>query len=670
MITKAATDVVSTLASFSILKSLSDEEKYKSPYQILREFITYIVCSESLRTFSAVEIKNFLTEYFEFNIPEAVVKTALKRIDGVTLTNGEYSANLSEINSISDFEKKKKEADEYTTSIIQLLSKYISEKGSGLSTKEEILTQKLADFLIEDHPDHANEYTEIIGEFILKNEKNEDIQRGLNKIREGSILYIGLSHNIGEIGSITKTLSLYLSTEILSSLAGYNGSVYQQFANDFYDQVCSANVGGKKNVTLYYFSETKEEIDNFFYAAKQIVNGQKIDLLKSPAMSEITNGCKTSTDVDIKQSDFYYKLHREYGIKEDPHDNYYGEDMFSTNLESWECGDETDGKNKKEMALKFVSHINKLRNGECPRNDIESEYLIVTNAKTTLLISKEQSDRIKNEKGLESICNFAVSMDRITSLLWYKLGKGFSKKQFPKSIAALLKARIVLSSSIAKNAEKVFSDVKNKYQAGEIEADQVAARIITIRNKMLLPENLQPEDIDEIMDFSPEYLRIYEEQVKQTRKKLEEKDKLIEDIKEEKDRQNFERNAQIASKNEVIENQKEENERLCEELNQYKQIVEDDNAKKAYRKNVVLFVWSILWKAIAIIIISWLITKLESYPNLKFLKNVLIAIDALATICALFSVVKKDRRKYFPKDRKKNRKDDHKNHHTDQKDTK
>ena len=78
---------------------------------------------------------------------------------------------------------------------------------------------------------------------------------------------------------------------------------------------------------------------------------------------------------------------------------------------------------------------------------------IVTNSKATLMISKEQVDSIKAEENLDNLCSFAVSLDRITSLLWYKLGNGFSKKTFPSSVSAILKARAVLSASIAKNAE-------------------------------------------------------------------------------------------------------------------------------------------------------------------------------------------------------------------------
>ena len=36
------------------------------------------------------------------------------------------------------------------------------------------------------------------------------------------------------MASITKPLTLYLGTEILFSLAGYNGEIFHQFACDFF----------------------------------------------------------------------------------------------------------------------------------------------------------------------------------------------------------------------------------------------------------------------------------------------------------------------------------------------------------------------------------------------------------------------------------------------------
>lgn len=643
------TNTTSIMASFATIKSLSDAKQYQSPYQILREFISYIILRDSLYSFSAIEMKNRLSSHFCFSIPEAIIKTALKNLPGATLANGIYDISQDEVCTDSLFEKTKTESDEYESHIIQLLSEYISVRTSNNMISAETLSQELTNFLVEDAPSQSTKYSELIGEFVLKNEENKEIQDGLNKIREGSILYIGLSHSIGETGSITKPLTLYLGTEILFSLVGYNGEIFQQFADDFFAQVRTANSGKTPKIYLRYFSEIKKEIDEFFETASEIVEGKRRYLLDKPAMKAITDGCSTAADVDVKKADFYHIIRYSFGIAEDPTSNYYSEEYFTSNLESFDYDDEDDKRKKKETAIKLISHINKLRNGCRFHNDIESEHIIVTNTKATLLISKDVSDNIKETEGLGSICNFAVSLDRITSLLWYKLGNGFSKAKFPSSVSAVLKARIVLSASIAKNAEREFVKVKKEYADGLIDNDQVAARIITLRNKPVLPEDLQGDDIDEMMDFTPEYLSRYEEQVKNDKKALREKETVIETLKADAERRLTEKDKTIVAQANAIKNSSEENALLRNELNKYYQQEEAALRKKNRRRNVIRFIWSIVWKLVVLAGLTALAIYLESKCNSKIPAYISMGVNAVGVIYTLWSALKKDKEKYLKK---------------------
>lgn len=637
----------SIMASFATLKSLSDAKQYKSVYQILSEFINHIIISDSLHSFSAVEMKNLLNSHFCFSIPEAVVKTALKNVHGAILTNGIYTISKTEMCTDELFEKAVKESDEYETCIIQQLYEYISVRTDNTTISEETLSKELACFLVDDESLHSAKYSELIGEFVLKNEQNKDIQEGLNKIREGSILYIGLSHSIGETGSITKPLTFYLGTEVLFSLAGYNGEIFQQFADDFFAQVRIANSGKEKKITLHYFSEIKKEIDDFFEIASEIVEGRRHRLPDKPAMKVITDGCHTATDIDVKKSDFYHKLQYAFGITEDPQDNYYGEENFTSNLESFDYDDEDDKKKKKETAVKLISHINKLRKGSRFHSDIESEHIIVTNTKAILLISQELSEKIKTTEGLDKICNFAISLDRITSLLWYKLGNGFSKNDFPSSVNAALKARIVLSASIAKNAEREFAKIKKEYADGLIDDDQATSRIITLRNKPVLPEDLQGDDIDEIMDFTPEYLSRYEEQVKKNENDLKEKEEVIEKLKADSVRKLSEKDETIAAQAIAIKDSSEENALLRDELNKYHQKEAEALRKKNRRRNILRFVWSIVWKLGILVGITALAIYVESKYNSKILTYISMSVDVAGIPYTLWSAMKRDKEKYL-----------------------
>ena len=643
--TTQKTDATSILASFATLKSLTDAKKYQNPYQILREFIDYVIFSDSLYSFSAIEMKNRLNSHFCFSIPEAVIKTSLKYMPGATLSDGTY--NISNIETYSDtlFEEAKKESSEYESRIIQMLSEYIYFR-TGNTINKQKLSQELANFLVED-VSSSTMNSELIGEFVLKNEKDKEIQEGLDKIREGSILYMGLSYSIAETGSITKPLTLYLGTEVLFSLTGYNGEIFQQFADDFLTQVRMANSGKAKKITLRYFSEIKKEIDEFFGTAGEIVEGKRHRLLDKPAMKAITNGCHTAADVDVKKSDFYYKLQYNFGITQDPQDNYYDEKFFSNNLESHNYDEE------KETSVKLISHINKLRKGKHFNSDIESEHIIVTNAKVTLLTSKEMSEKIKTTDGLGNICNFAISLNKITSLLWYKLGNGFSKTSFPSSVNTALKARVVLSASIAKNAEKEFTKIKKDYTDGLIDSEQVAARIITLRNKPVFPEELQGDDIDEIMDFTPEYLSRYEEQVKKEQKDLKEKEQIIETLKADTERKLSEKDETILAQENMIKNSSEENALLRDELNKYRQQEAEILRKKEYRQNILRFIWSIVWKLGILVTATALAIYLENRYNLKFLSYISLCVDSIGIIFTIWSALKNDKEKHLKNTSKK-----------------
>lgn len=273
--------------------------------------------------------------------------------------------------------------------------------------------------------------------------------------------------------------------------------------------------------------------------------------------------------------------------------------------------DEYDKKRKRETAIKLISHINKLRNGNRYSNDIDSGYIIITNTKVILLISKEQADIIKEKEGIDNVCNFAVSLDRITSLLWYKLGKGFAGKSFPSSVDAALKARIVLSSSIAKNAEKAFTELKKQYEDGTITEDQVAARIIALRNKPRLPEDLQGDDIAEIMDFSPEYLSRYEEQFKNAQKALKEKDELVKTIRADATKRIAEMDATIASQGSAIKEKDDENAKLRETIEAYKRRDDEVAKKKESRKRKRKFRLSIAFRLFLIVFITGIIIALK-----------------------------------------------------------
>ena len=629
----------SILASFSTMKSLVDAQQYQSPYQILAEFIQYIIIKSNLHSFTAIEMKNRLFEVFGFDIPEAVVRTTVRGLQFVKTENRIYHVNPIELKDNSAFEEMKAVAEANNTDIIDLLIAFAQETDPSSAIWADALTQEFIAYLLDDQQSTAaGKYTDLIGRFILKNESDEKIQSALTAIREGSILYIGLNHNISETGSLRKPLTLFLGTEVLFSLYGYNGEIYKQLAQDLYDQIKAANVGTKR-ITLRYFSEVKKEIDDFFASAELIVDGKQL-LFDTVAMKAIINGCSTAGDVKVKKADFFHVLQCSYGIMEDDRSSYYENTDDQYNLESLSVDPQ------QYDSIKFISHINKLRKGRIYPYDLDAEYLIVTNSGITLRASREQVERVMKEQAVDSACDYAVSVERLTNILWYKLGNGLGRKEYPNNVNAVLKARMLLASKISQNISKLYMETRAQYRAGVITEDQLASRIITLRKKPITPEELTAETIEDSLDFSLEYLTRYEEEVNRNKEALQEKEHLLQVLSDQKDRVISEKDGALAEKEQLIQAQQDRNAELEAELAEYRRKDKEKEQKRINRKKIVHLAFGIIWKlvvvALLVIIAAWICSKV----NASYTNAVGIVVGLIGAIPVVVSFLKSDLKKY------------------------
>lgn len=622
-------NTVSILASFATLKELNDSKKYINSYQILSDFITYIICDQHIVSFSATEMKQKISDIFGFNLPEAVVKTTSKHLSFIKKENGIFIVDRSLIKIDPSLSIMLSLAERKSAKIINELTNFVVEKCPGKEVKIDEVTKDLIAFLIDDPQKSCADYTDLISEFILLHESDEQTQKSLDSIREGSILYIGLNYNINETGSLRKPLTLYLDTEVLFSLVGYNGIIYETLAKDFYSLVYNANIKDKK-ISLRYFTRVKKEIDDFFKSAESIVKGGTYYFDK-PAMKSIVNGCSSVSDVIIKKSDFYHLLQYSFGIIEEDEKDYYSKENHPYSLESLEHTDPQE-----EEGWKFISYINILRKGKISYNNIDSEHLLVTNTGHILKTSQIQSKRLKEEYQLEHISDFAVSLDMITNILWYKLGNGFGGKEYPNNVKAILKAKIVLASSITHNVVNVYNVAHEQYKSGKISQEQLAARIFGLRQKPTMPEELTDESIEESLDFSLESLCRFEEEVKSNRTALQEKDR------------------KLAQKEAIIQAQLEEKkileqdkEQLQTELTQYHEKERKEKEKKEKIKQTAKFFWSICWKIFIILLLTAIAIVVEIKLDSNIPLYICAAIDVIGLAFTIWIAIKKDYVKYI-----------------------
>lgn len=646
------------LASYATFKELYNEGKYRSPYQILAEFIKYIVLTENTYSFSLVKMKQDLKRVFGFELPTAVIKTAVKGIDGMTreAATSDYVVNNKQLIENVEFVSLRKETEVENLELSKLLLDYAHEYHSDQYIQEDVLVQDFIAYLIDENSNTKNH--DIISEFILKNSDDVRIQESIESIRQGAVLYIGLNYNISETGSLGKDLILYLDTEILFDLAGYNGGVYQSIAEDFIDLVRDANEGEHK-IKLRYFAEVKSEIEKFFDMAKDIVVGRQIPNNK-PAMKSIVNGCREETDVIEKCADFFLKLRTQYSIVEDPIESYYVSSYDSYNLEGIR-NDTFPQDEETSEALTYVSHINKLRKGVRYREYTESGYIFVTETSKVLDVSKNMITLLSAEDEMDSIhaCGFAQNMSGISNILWYKLNKGFGRKDFPQSLDAVLKAKVVLAKHISQNVSKAYQELKKQYEEGSISKEIMAARMLALREKSEKPEDISIDNVENELDFSPEFYKAYETAIEQNKALLQDKDDLIKKITEKAE---FD-NKQAEQKIEILEIAAKENKKIQQQLEQQlstqqiemhnqKEMIqelqkkeEEQERRKNIRKNWCKLILKVVIRIILIALISggtyWICRKMK----LDYGTVISIVIGIVGLIPLAITTIKNDYRK-------------------------
>lgn len=311
------------LASLAVFRELYNKDI--DIYSIIAQFLCDLIKSHSLNNFDISQISKLLNDSFEFDIPIPVIKTALQRIEYLNKEGRKYIVDVNKKKESISTEviDRTNDIKESHNVIFNELSAYVEDKKKIKLSEIEIkeLHNNFCNYLLEENID--DKYLEYISSFVIRNQGDKDFFKKINTIREGVILYSGLkytndSYNLNEFGNWRKELNIFLDTEIIFHLAGYNGELYKQFAEDFMKFVSEINTNNQKNkknlINLLYFSEVKDEIDSFFAKAQHILEGRDILNPTVTAMTEIINGCSEKADLLNKKSDLYTLLNRK-GIK-------------------------------------------------------------------------------------------------------------------------------------------------------------------------------------------------------------------------------------------------------------------------------------------------------------------------------------------------------------------
>jgi hypothetical protein len=484
------------LASLSVFRELFNAEK--DIYGVISVFLNDIIKTNNLLTFSLNEISTLLNQTYDFEIPPSVIGTSLGRLKYLEKTLGSYIVN--DINKVKEREidSKQIQITGNNNEIINKLFVFIeTDKNVNLtSIEKEKISHSFCAFLLDES--NGNEYIEYITAYILKNEFDENFKSQLNQIREGVILYSGIKYNIdlNDLGTWRQDLTIFIETEILFHLAGYNGELYQKFVIDFLGYVDELNKKAKRKIIrLKYFIECRNEFEGFFKKAMHLIEGSERPNPRITAMVSIVNGCKSLSDVMEKKSDFYSLL-KSHNIEEDNYDKYFEIENHKYNIVSREIIDKVSDEIEKnsEEYLKFLNYVSIHRQEAYTQNFENIGYILLSGNSTTLKVA--WNDLLK-DKGYVPL---ATNLSFLTNKFWFKLNKGFGKGSLPKSFDIIAKSQVILSKILNDSVGLKFTELQSELKLGKITEDQVKARIINLRNQVRKPEEIKNDSVTEILN--------------------------------------------------------------------------------------------------------------------------------------------------------------------------
>lgn len=499
-------DETKKLASYATLKILFGNKQYKSYFELLSEFIKNIIEKSNLYLFSVQKMSLELETEYGFILPISVVNKAIKKIKYVSFDNTNYIVDTSSReyknrkNNIINIDYKK------YVDIIKEICNFANDKYQK-NIDIEMMTSDLIAYLIEDEKSMSDPNNiEIISKYILSIENDKNKQELLTSIREGGIIYTGLNNGISDIGVLTKDLTLYLDTEVLFNIVGYNGEIYKQLAIDMINQINKANESSK-HIKMKYFKKVKNEVEKFFNTAEDIVENKKPYEEKS-AMINIINGCENASDVIEKKSKFYYELSK-IGISEDDDYDYYREDNQKNVIESKSKLRESEEYSEN---IEYLCKINILRRGQKVEEFENCNSIFITETRYALELAEEFK---------QNCCySLAMNTNNITNLLWYKLGLGFGCDSYPNNLQAILKAKIVLTNIISTTITKEYEKALTKFKNKEIDKKLLEKQILTLHEKAIMLDSMNYSNIDELMDFSKQYFDNYENGIELKNKEI------------------------------------------------------------------------------------------------------------------------------------------------------
>lgn len=184
------------LASAALFRQLHDNKK--DVYDVLAEFIRSSISWSSSWTFNVTECSAILEKYFGFKIPDAVIRTCLKkrlkRAGEISLNHGIYATTETFVraDSLKDDYRNIQSEQSYIISALAEYAEKVKARELSKSERDQISSDFHSYFLGGLKP---CENSLLISEFIVKYSVDAEFTEKLNRVEEGLILYGGICHS-------------------------------------------------------------------------------------------------------------------------------------------------------------------------------------------------------------------------------------------------------------------------------------------------------------------------------------------------------------------------------------------------------------------------------------------------------------------------------------------
>lgn len=475
-------------------------EGRQSIYAIIAEFAKIIIISQKLTSFELNEMCNLLKNEFGLWIVPAVLKTALKKLDFLKREKNVYTLDrLLSSDNVKEIEEQIEQSKYIVSSIIDEYINYKKEKNKVGCIDEPSTKEEFCKFIIDGNAIEDVD-TGIISAFIVERKGRADFEQACKYIREGLIIYNGLSYNAdGELlEKIDTPLTVYLETEMLFHATGLNGTLFKSLFSDFYQVVSEINMAtnkqyGKNMISLAYFPETKKEVDNYFGQAENIIeNNRQIDRSK-PAMDIILKGCNSVADVKQKEIEFWRDIYG-LGIRIDEMSfdlskDYYAKYNLSVDEDFVDSKTEDDKKKAYDVG-QMMSKVNYLRRSTNTNIFRLVKAIILTGSRKTLCLSDKNTQ--------QQNVPFATTLSYLTNRFWYSLHKGiFKDGTIVPGTNVFTMAKIAFSQRANEGLLSEYKKVKQQFDNGMITQEQANALIAGLKVDFLKPESVTKELVDE-----------------------------------------------------------------------------------------------------------------------------------------------------------------------------